>query len=272
MSNPVQITKQPAELLKLTVDFTDYLSSGDTLTGPLSVSSTIIGSDSASDLVIDNETYSSDNLKVNFDVSGGTDDFAYQIRIVATTVDGETVETDVILLVRELIWYPSWLIGLRVLINDLSTTQEFSDDRLRQVLIVAAYQVNVEIDLDTDYNVDIVAQTIDPDPISDDIYSNFVILKAACILDHGKFRTRAALSGLRAKCGPVEMQTTAHLEGFKNLIDFGPCKTYEILRNEFEFSGTSHIKAILSPFINTTFDPSYGRGSNIVYHDIRVIH
>lgn len=169
-------------------------------------------------------------------------------------------------------WYPYLVVGLRSLINDLADTQEFSDDRLRQMLIIAAYQVNVEIDLETDYDVDIVAQTISPDPSDDDIFNNFVLLKAACILDQGRFRTKAALSGLRAKCGPVEMQTLNHLQGFKDLIDFGPCKSYETLKNEFSFNKTSHIKAILSPFINSNFDPTYHNASFVTYYDLRVIH
>jgi len=85
-----------------------------------------------------------------------------------------------------------------------------------------------------------------------------VVLKAACIIDHGNFRQRALLEGLQARCGPASLSTAGSLNGFKYIIELGPCKIYEKLKEENAFSGealNSLIHFVLSPFIGNDFDP-----------------
>ena len=128
---------------------------------------------------------------------------------------------------------------LRVLIDDnaYQGTYVYTDTRLREVLVTAAMYVCQEIEFDTDYDVDVVYSTITPDPYTngDKTFMNMVTLKAACIIDQGNFRQRAVIAGLEAKCGPAIMKTVQHLQGFKDLLELGPCAMYEQLKEERKF-------------------------------------
>ena len=54
---------------------------------------------------------------------------------------------------------------VRVLVDDMDEDNEkFSEDTLLRVIYVAAFQVKDEVELDADYSVSIVNQTISPDP------------------------------------------------------------------------------------------------------------
>ncbi len=148
---------------------------------------------------------------------------------------------------------------LRILINDVEeATWEYSDDRLMQTLVVAAQLVNQEIDFDTTYTINVPLVTLTPDPttgVIDDAFTNFMVLKAACFMDQSAFRTKAAVAGLKAKCGPAVLETVEHLRGFKDLINFGPCKAYTTLKQEWIFGNAQVVEAILSPFVSNNFDP-----------------
>ena len=67
-------------------------------------------------------------------------------------------------------------------------------------------------------------------------------------------RTKALLSGIKAKLGPVALETDEHLSGFKLLLEEGPCSTYNKLRMNYVFGSGQLIKAVLSPFISNAFD------------------
>jgi len=145
---------------------------------------------------------------------------------------------------------------VRILINDFNNDNyDYSDDRLMQTLVVAAQLVNQEIDFSTSYTIDIPLVTISPDPSSDAAFINFISLKAACIIDQSAFRTKATISGLKAKCGPAILETVYHLQGFKDLVNFGPCKAYQTLREEWMFGNAQVVEAVLSPFVSNNFYP-----------------
>ncbi len=154
-------------------------------------------------------------------------------------------------------WETTLVTTLRVLINDTEATQVYTDPRLQQILVVAAQYVQEEIDFTATYTIDIDAVTISPDPVttSDIIYSNFVVLKAACITDQSTFRTKALLSGLKVRCGPAVLETMSHVVGWKDLIDFGPCAAYNKLKKEYLFGNNIAGLAILSPFVSNNYDP-----------------
>jgi len=158
---------------------------------------------------------------------------------------------------------------VRILINDYdNTSYEYSDDRLLDTIVVAAQMVNQEIDFTTTYTINIPLVTISPDPITapDDAFINFTTLKAACFIDLSTFRTKAALAGLKAKCGPAVLETVEHLRGFKELLTQGPCAAYKTLKNEWIFGNAQVVEAILSPFVSNNFDP---RNLPSTYSDVR---
>ncbi len=155
-------------------------------------------------------------------------------------------------------WQDETIPFLRVLINDMDgTSYEFSDNRLQDTLLVAARYITQEIAFTTTYVVSFADSTIAPDPsvAPDAVFMNFMVLKAACIIDVGSARLAAMTSGLEAKCGPGVMRTLRRMEGFGTLLNEGSCATYEQLKTEYRFGNIEWIKGILSPFVNAGFIP-----------------
>ena len=152
-------------------------------------------------------------------------------------------------------WQTAYITVLRVLINDLSSDPDFTDSRLEDVLVVAAAQVNQEIQLSVDYTVVISPPSITPNPVNDEIFMNLTTLKAACLIDRGSLRVAAAINGVEAKCGPAVMKVARRMDGFAILISQGYCAAYQEARLQYGFGNGAFCKAILSPFVNDTFDP-----------------
>lgn len=168
----------------------------------------------------------------------------------------------------------SWQIEIpiivRTLINDLGENPTYSDDRLLQVIAVAAKYVQFDISLDHPYTVDVVTNSISPDPTedNDNIFISLVGLKAACIIDQSTLRTKAALEGIKAALGPAQLSVAGSLAGINLIIDKGPCAAYEELVSHWDVKEATSIRAILSPFVGNKFDPrslySTNRGRDLI--------
>ena len=156
-------------------------------------------------------------------------------------------------------WQNEIITIVRVLINDLGPTFNYSDSRLQQLSAVAAQYVQFDVSLDNKYLINIVYPTITPDPTilnpKDDIFISLTALKAACLVDQSTYRTKAALEGIRAALGPASLSVGGNLSGYKNLLDQGPCAMYEKLTLRWDISNATAIRAIFSPFIGNNFDP-----------------
>jgi hypothetical protein len=156
----------------------------------------------------------------------------------------------------------SWQIELpiivRTLINDLSDSPEYSDDRLLQVITVAAKYVQFDVVLDRQYQVDVTNPNISPDPTSDrdEIFISLVSLKAACIIDQSTLRTKAAMEGIRASLGPASLSVGNSLAGLRMILEQGPCALYDELTSHWDVKDATAIRAVLSPFVGNNFDPS----------------
>lgn len=146
---------------------------------------------------------------------------------------------------------------VRVLINDLNSPYEYSDRRLLQTITVAAKYVEFDVVLDTVYAVDVVNNTITPDPTinGDSIFVSLVSLKTACIIDQSAFRTKATLEGIKAALGPASLSTSGTLTGWKQIIDHGACKLYADLTEHWDVMNATAIASVLSPFVGNKFDP-----------------
>ena len=98
-------------------------------------------------------------------------------------------------------WQSEIPLIVRTLINDLDLTNPtYSDDRLLQVITVAAKYVQFDVVLDQIYAIDVVNKTINPDPTlnDDSIFISLIGLKASCIIDQSTLRTKAAMEGIKA--------------------------------------------------------------------------
>lgn len=158
----------------------------------------------------------------------------------------------------------SWNIEIpiivRSLINDVADPPEYSDERIQQLIVVAAQYVIQEINLLNEYTIDIVDKNITPDPTltnRDLDFISFVSLKASCLLDQSTLRTRAATEGIKAALGPAVLAVGGNIRGFETILKTGPCALYTELKMQYELGNTQLCRAILSPFVGNNFDPSY---------------
>ena len=163
----------------------------------------------------------------------------------------------------------SWQIEIpiivRTLINDWADQPVYSDDRITQVITVAAQYVQFDVVLDNKYSVDVSQLTISPDPTinsRDEIFISLLALKSACIIDQSTLRTKAAIEGVRASLGPASLSVGGSLEGLKLIIDKGPCAVYEELTSHWNVQDASAVAAILGPFAGNKFNPRYLQGNS----------
>jgi hypothetical protein len=156
-------------------------------------------------------------------------------------------------------WQEELTIITRTLINDLTTPYEYSDCRIQQVLSVAAKYVQFDVNLDQKYTIDVVYNNITPDPTEnkDEIFTSLTCLKAACIIDQGTLRTKAALEGIRTALGPASLSFGGSLAGWQSIIDNGACALYQELTNNWDIRNATAFSAVLSPFVSNNFDPRY---------------
>jgi len=161
----------------------------------------------------------------------------------------------------------SWQIEIpiivRTLINDLGDQPSYSDDRLLQVIAVAAKYVQFDVNLDHKYEINVANPNISPDPIDDrdEIFISLVSLKAACLVDQSSFRTKAAMEGIRASLGSASLSVNGQTAAWKTILDKGPCALYDELTSHWDVKDASAIKAIFSPFVGNKFDPRYIQGN-----------
>ena len=119
-------------------------------------------------------------------------------------------------------WQDEILMIVRTLINDLESSPTYTDERLLQVITVAAKYVQFDVVLDNTYTVDVVNKLISPDPTvqNDSIFISLIGLKSACMIDQSTLRTKAAMEGIRAALGPAQLSIAGSLAGF-DLITIG---------------------------------------------------
>jgi len=154
-------------------------------------------------------------------------------------------------------WQTDIISLVRVVINDLGDPPQYSDERLIQTIIVAARYLQFDVNLERKYNIDLINQTITPDPTddNDDVFLCMTGLKTACIIDQSTFRSKAALEGIRAALGPAQLSTAGHLAGFKEILEHGPCNLYANLTEHWDVQNATAVAAVLSPFVGNKFDP-----------------
>lgn len=169
-------------------------------------------------------------------------------------------------------WQLEIPIIIRSLINDFD--EHYSNDRIIQIVTVAAKYIVLDLNLPTTYSIDTVHKTISPDPCDsstrDEDFISFVALRSACFLDQSTFRTKALMEGIKTRLGPAELDISGNLAGFKTLLDVGPCALYDNLKQQYNIGNASVLRAVLGPFVGNNFDPQMirGIGSDAGYRSI----
>lgn len=158
-------------------------------------------------------------------------------------------------------WQTEMPIVVRSLINDFE--ENYSNQRILQLITVAAKYVALDLNMDKEYSIDIVNRMIEPDPCDlvnrDDVFVSFVSLRAACFLDQSTFRTKAVTEGITTALGPAKLSVGGNLSGYKTILDVGPCAMYEHLKQQHNIGNATVIEAVLGPFVGNDFDPRYLR-------------
>ena len=143
-------------------------------------------------------------------------------------------------------WQDHARIMVRQLINDLDSTQ-YNDDRIDTAVIVAAQLVSLELDFKSEYSIDVEDKTIDPDPLTDSVFINLVVVKSAVIIIGGEIKSQSANAiSIRDGVSSIDMRqvTSVLLELYKDLSN-----KYDVLAQNYGFSGSSGVgKAILGPY------------------------
>ena len=144
-------------------------------------------------------------------------------------------------------WKIDLVLMLRSIIGDLDKAK-FTDERIKQILVVGAYNVLNDADFSETYTVNVAEISISPDPISesDTDFSTFTVYKSACILLGSEVKTEAA-NAISIKDGPSAIDlrgVTANLTNLYNDL----CAKYDALLKTYQYNNTLVGQAILGPY------------------------
>lgn len=149
-------------------------------------------------------------------------------------------------------WKTDIVIMLRSLIGDLDRTK-FTDERLRQIIAVGAYNVVNDADFINAYVVDIGAVSITPDPVTkkDTDFTVLTLYKSACILLGSEVKTESA-NAISIKDGPSAIDLRGVSASLNTLYN-DLCKKYDDMLQMYLYTagsgdGTPAGAAVLSPY------------------------
>ena len=144
-------------------------------------------------------------------------------------------------------WQTDLVLMVRSIIGDLDKSK-FTDERLKQILVVGAYNVVNDADFTNTYTVNVAEVSISPDPISEkDVDFNVLtVYKSACILIGSEVKTESA-NAISIKDGPSAID----LRGVANslhLLYKDLCQRYDELLKAYQYNNTLVGQAILGPY------------------------
>jgi hypothetical protein len=139
------------------------------------------------------------------------------------------------------------------MVNDIDpSNQTYADNRLQELLIVAAQFVAQEVSFNTTYTIDVDQLLLAPDPTipnnRDDSFINLICLKAACILDLAETRVATSQAfGVRDGGTSIDMRGSA--EARLKFLKAGWCGKYEEAKDQYAANGRNIAgAAIMGPF------------------------
>ena len=162
-------------------------------------------------------------------------------------------------------WAPCIVNMVRAHIGDYSDPPMYSDSRLFQVIVAAAYLVRYDVEsCDIDMPEISCDGAISPNPLNYPSFVNLVVLKSACMLDRGMMRARFQVEGISATCGPAMLKVTGGSSAYDAFMKYGACAAYDELKKELCFlaplRSAKCAHQIVSYFISDHYGPGCGTG------------
>ena len=144
-------------------------------------------------------------------------------------------------------WNIDLVVMFRSFIGDLDSAK-FTDERLKQILVVGAYNVVNDADFNNTYTVDVAQVSISPDPISenDTDFVALTVYKSACILLGSEVKTEAG-NAISIKDGPSAIDLRGVTQNL-NLIYKDFCAKYDELLKAYQYNNTLVGQAVLGPY------------------------
>jgi len=155
-------------------------------------------------------------------------------------------------------WKVDMVLMLRSLIGDLDESK-YTDERLKQVLVVGAFNVVNDADFANNYTVSVSSVSISPDPITekDTDFSVLTLYKSACILVGSEAKTESS-NAISIKDGPSSIDLRGVSQNLSAIYK-DLCNKYEALLSAYEYAsgggdGAPAGAAILSPYSPASFN------------------
>lgn len=145
-------------------------------------------------------------------------------------------------------WQDIWTIMLRHTINDVDSPQQYSDSRLQTALLVGAQFVNNEFSMATNYVIDLIGLTINPDPTNataDEWMTNLTVAKTSVIMLRNNLKL-ASLSAWTIKDTDVNIDLRKIADVTKQLLDDIE-EWYEQARMVYCVGVNPSVQAVLTP-------------------------
>ena len=149
-------------------------------------------------------------------------------------------------------WKVDLVLMLRSLIGDLDSTK-YTDERLKQVLVVGAYNVVADAEFENNYTISVGSVSISPDPvISKDVdFTTLTLYKSACILIGSEVKTESS-NAISIKDGPSAIDLRGVSQSLQIMYK-DLCQKYDVLITAYQYSkgsgsGTPAGTAVLGPY------------------------
>ena len=144
-------------------------------------------------------------------------------------------------------WQTDAVALIRTQVQDLDyNNYTYTDDRLEEVFIVAAYNIINDVSFNTSYVVNITNSTISPDPVSDTYFMSLTALKASCLILFSEYKT-AGSNSIMVTDGPSTINYSGVAkelkEMWKHCLD-----QYDQLKLKYSIGEGSSGQAILTPY------------------------
>lgn len=164
-------------------------------------------------------------------------------------------------------WKTEMTTLLRYVINDADeTAREFTDERLCSLLVSSAHLTLGVVDFPADYTVDIPNSGISPTPTNDKSFVNLVVLKAACLLAKGEYRS-STNHAVVVRDGPSMVDPRGMVAAKKEMME-AACANYEQAELEYRLGNSNVGEAIIGPHRNAI----YGGAGRTDYQNTRNRH